>query len=298
MSKKVCIVFIVLALISMSPLFGPTQQELRSSPDSTNNNGENSISPSLPFYGPEPKPEGYVSQPKPQSPPPPPPLSPSSKGPQSSPPPPSGKKPSEDMPELNAVIEGAVDIGDHLIGSYVDNATSKVKNLISSKKPTTQLEVDKTMLNDSVQVGDDTIDLLLARDKVNWQAFIDKEFEKNPQALVETLVPLYQFNPKDAKELTQYIENRKDYLGVRTLVDHTANLPDWVAAQEGMEQVSVAESFGNSPEAQAIRKEFTGRLKESAQKEGQKMLKDAEKQAEKKAEEAWAKLRTKMLKNK
>ena len=154
------------------------------------------------------------------------------------------------------------------------------------------------MLDNPAQVGDDTVDLLLARKKENWKAFIDKEFEKNPQELVETLVPLYQFNPKDAKELTQYIEDRKDFLGVRTIVDHTANLPDWVVAQEGMEQVSGAESFGNSPEAQKIRKEFTDRVKESAKKEGQKMLQDAEKKAEKKAEETWAKLRTKMFEKK
>lgn len=200
-------------------------------------------------------------------------------------------------PELNASVATFVDAGDKLVGNYANSATTIVQNVVGRKRKSNEFKADEAMLNNSAQVGDDSVDLLQARDKEDWKAFIDKQFQENPKALVETLVPLYQFNPEDVRELSQYIANRRDALGVRSIVQSTANTTDWIGAQEGMEQVEGAESFANSPEAKKIRSEFKGHLTKAAQKEGNKLLKSAQKSAEKASESYWNKIRNNIFGN-
>ena len=264
MNKKVCIklAMFVFAIMSLIP------QESKASPYDN--------SPVLPFYGPEPKPVGYRSNIVP-------------------PPPPGVKKQKvyQDVPEVNMAVEALVNKGDELIGSYVGNATSKIKSVLSKKSTKQELQADRTMLNNAAQVGDDTVALLEARDKEEWKHFINAEFQKDPTAMVEALVPLYQFNPQDVQELSDYIANKRDALGVRQIINQTAQTPYWESAQQGIEQVSGTTSFVNSPEARKIKNEFKGHFTKNTQKVGQKLLKAGQEAAEKNAENYWNNVKNK-----
>lgn len=213
-------------------------------------------------------------------------------------------------PEVDAVISTLVNTGSKVIGGYIDNASNRIHRTFDRKRTRDESRqafqfpegsqpsqsqstqenesaVNKAMLNNFSQVGDDTVDLLLAHDKEDWKAFIDRQFQENPKALVETLIPLYQFHPEDVKELTEYIADKRDVLQVRSIVQHTADASDWVGAQQAIENIGASTSFVESPEAKAIAREFKGRFKDLAQKKVKKL----EKEADKKAKEQWNRLR-------
>lgn len=317
MNRKVNIVLSVLAFVSVVPLYSSTPQDLQSTSIYKNyyknEKEENTSFPISPVYGPEPKPESYGDSvmygppPKPRyiSSPPPPPAKTFSGQRKNSVPgslPTASSKPSsqnygqgnqnENVPEeVGAVVEGLVDFGDRLVGSYVNSASSLVDRALHKKSQKEQLEADKAMLNNSVIVGDDTVALLKARDKEDWKKFIDKQFNENPKALVETLLPLAQFNPQDVKELSLYIADKRDVAGVRSIVRGVANTPYWEADQEGIEEQAGASNFANSPEGKAIRNELKNNFTAVAKKAAEDFWIRSEEKAERKSESYWNKLR-------
>lgn len=196
----------------------------------------------------------------------------------------------QNVPEVDMMVEGLVNAGDRLISNYANAASSLVNRTLGNNKQK-KLAADQEMLHDSVAVGDDTVALLEVRDKREWKDFIDKEFNKNPTALVETLLPLAQFNPEDVKELTQYIADKRNAASVRGIIREAANTPYWQAEQEGIEQQAGATSFANSPEARAIKKEFKDHLTTGTKKAAQELWKEGEKKAEQAAENYWNKIR-------
>lgn len=217
-------------------------------------------------------------------------------------------------PQLDAAVATLIDSGSQVIGGYIESASNRVRRALgpkpkrnesirSSQLPTesvqpsqeteaTELAADNAMLNNSAQVGDDTVDLLLARDKEEWKAFIDKQFQENTKALVETLIPLYQFHPDDVRELSQYIADKKDALAVRNIVKGTANTTDWVVAQQAIEDTGASTSFIDSPEARAIARELKGRFTGLVQEKVKRLEKAGERAADRKAESQWDKIRS------
>ncbi len=274
MNKKVCIGLILFAFVSMVPLL------LQSgSYDKVYNSNERSqeFRPVLPVYGPEPRPVEY-SEPEMYGPPPPPrkKLNVDS---------PSPYENDLDVPVVNTVVDGAVLLGDHLVTSYTSKASSMVNRALGKDSAKEQLKADKAMLNNATQVGDDTVGLLSAKDRGEWQRFIDDEFNKDPKAMVEALLPLSQFHPDDVKALSQYIEDKRDASGIRAIVSGAANTPYWEAAQEGIIDQAGKESWANSIEAKRIKERFKDEFIKNAKKTGQALYKKNEKKAEELAQE-------------
>ena len=201
--------------------------------------------------------------------------------------------PTKQEQEVTASIKNIVDKADSYISNYMKKSKSEVDNSLSEEPinikkgvEDNQYKADVTMARNTVIVGDDTVELLGVKDMQDWKTFINNHLVENPQALVESLVPLYQFNPADVKELSEYIAGRKNLLEVRKMLDSK----DMVEDLKEVKINNPDNSFYNSPEAQNIRREFKNKFTNLAGKQLNRTLEIAEKEAEKKAESAWYKI--------
>lgn len=200
-------------------------------------------------------------------------------------------QPQEQDEDLNAVVDYAVD--------YVKDIGSRTAQFFGFSTSDKE-KAQSQLYNTRNQVEKDTIALLSATDRQEWQRYIKRELEKNPEALAETLLPLEKFNSKDAAFLSNYIIEQKDQQQeeeptLRTVLRPVVNPVFYQAAQQEMANDIGDQKFLDTPEAQEVKKQLTENVKDSAKKHANKFLEVGKQKAEKKVDSYFDAVRQRLL---